>query len=86
MKITFSTVLTSVGNPDYGQSGPQSNRKAVTASSLDALSRLVRAYILEWDLGGGNWTEPKVLRNGTLVGRISYNGRIWADNGTEVLR
>ena len=36
-----------------------------------------REFIDEHDLGGGNWSGGEVYEEGTLVARVSYNGRVW---------
>lgn len=48
--------------------------------SLEEASVLCRRYIDHFGLGSGNWTGGLVIdESGLKVGRISYNGRIWAD-------
>lgn len=77
MKVT----LASVGNPDFGQvsgrSLPGVPRKTVSVADLAEASSVCRAYIVEYDLGGGNWAGGKITEGGTVVGRVSYNGRVW---------
>lgn len=74
----------SVGNPDYGQTESQSEPKILSAPTLRGLVRKVRKYITEWNLGSGNWIDPCVfysgnvkMPDGTLVGFVSYNGKLW---------
>lgn len=76
-KDRFTVTLSSVGNPDYQQYAPISNEETVICDSLDAAAAECRRYIEEWDLGGGNWTDPIVYCNKVPVAKISYNGRIW---------
>lgn len=80
---TFVLWLSNCGNPDHGQDpdrpvyGTPSGHW-VPAESPQAASDACRAYIVEHDLGGGNWTGGKLVDgNGTHVANISYNGRIW---------
>ena len=47
------------------------------ANSIEECQSIVRNYIEENGLGGGNWTGGEVFKNGEKVGRISYNGRFW---------
>ena len=76
--------LSSVGNPDHGQYAPVSEPKEVRANTLKELWKECQAYIDEWNLGGGNWTSPKVFeantkREGfTAIGFFSYNSRLWS--------
>lgn len=75
--------LSAAGNPDFGEYGdigaPERWEPVV---SYAAASAVVRAYIAEYDLGGGNWTggEIRAGERGTptqVVARVSYNGRVW---------
>lgn len=83
-KSNYATNLSSVGNPDHGQYAPVSNPETVTADTFAELKAKIRAYIEFWNLGGGNWTRPVIMQQGKAVGRMSYNGRVWADDGAEV--
>lgn len=76
-------LLASRGNPDHGQDptrpmpGCPNDHWAYAASLRDAASQ-VRAYIHNYDLGGGNWAGgPVIDAKGDRIGYISYNGRIW---------
>lgn len=69
--------LRSVGNPDFGQYAPVSEPKVVQVPDLKAAVDACWAYIQEWNLGGGNFVDPKVIEDGKLIGTISYNGRFW---------
>lgn len=77
----FIVVLKSRGNPDFRQdpnrSVPGVPTKRVKAKTLQEASDLVRAYIQENDLGGGNWVGGQVLDGPEQVAQISYNGRAW---------
>jgi hypothetical protein len=77
-------LLANVGNPDHRQDPdrplpgvPSGEWRAV--ATWDEASSVVRAYIDEHDLGGGNWAggEVRNATTGESVGRVSYNGRIW---------
>lgn len=70
--------LSSVGNPDYGQTTPQSERMFGVVSSFEQASGLCRAYIRHNLLGGGNWSGGDIYSGaGIHVASVSYNGRIW---------
>ena len=79
--------LGAVGNPDRGQdpSRPPFGvvRKTVRASTLAEASSLCRQYIVDNDLGGGNWAAVEVREDVTceLVATVSYNGRVWIPVG-----
>lgn len=72
------------GNPDYGQNPrkpPYGVRiKTIKAKTFDDLLDQVREWQHDNDIGGGNWCEPALMRDGSLIGYMSYNGRIWATN------
>ena len=74
---TYTVVLRSVGNPDFGQYAPLSPPKRVKARKLSEIREACRSYIVKWDLGGGNFPRCAVRRNGKVVGHFSYNGRFW---------
>ena len=74
---TYTVLLSSVGNPDFAQYAPVSDRKKVVAKKLSEIRKACETYIEEWDLGGGNWPTCPVRRNGKVVGHFSYNGRFW---------
>jgi hypothetical protein len=73
--------LRSVGNPDYGQTAPQSEPKVAQVMSFVHASRVCREYIEANGLGGGNWDGGYVYsHDGDQIAYISYNGRIWLQN------
>lgn len=54
----------------------------VQASSLENLSRGFRNEIEDNILGASDMMKPdEVTDNGVVIGRISYNGRIWTPTG-----
>lgn len=73
------------GNPDYGQNPnkpPYGVRvKTIKASTFAELLEKVREWQSDNDIGGGNWMNPALMRNGSLIGFMSYNGRVWATEG-----
>lgn len=81
--MTYAVVLDNRGNPDFGQisgrrlPGTQAETRAV--KNFEEASKACRAYIEENGLGGGNWMGGTILdAKGNEVGRVSYNGRVWA--------
>lgn len=88
----YSIKLNSVGNPDHQQYAPVSNPLVAKADTLKDLWEMCEKYIQTWGLGGGNWTNPKVLQDGKAIGYFSYNGRLWSldksavnPDGTEII-
>ena len=73
----YTVFLRSVGNPDFAQYAPVSEPRRVIVNKLSEIRDACRSYIEQWDLGGGNWPECPVRRDGKVVGRFSYNGRFW---------
>ena len=73
----YKMVLTSTGNPDFGQYAPISDPLTVIDDSLVAMREACARYINEWDLGGGNWDSPVVYDGDKAIGYFSYNLRLW---------
>ena len=60
-------------------------RKAVTVTSLRQASDVWCAYRDALDLGSSDSPLVTVAdASGKTVARISYNGRVWAPDGTEI--
>ena len=77
--------LSSCGNPDFRQYAPISPSGIIQVSTLKEASEKCRQYIASWDLGGGNWNGGQVLKDGKLIAKISYNGRIWDLKDKEII-
>lgn len=79
--LTGTVRVSCCGNPDQGQDpGKPLYGVPCTAlpfGSLREASALCRKYIEEHDLGGGNWDGGDVYVKGTVVAKVSYNGRVW---------
>lgn len=74
----FVVKLSACGNPDFGQSPDIGVPAAeVECASIEVAQATCRAYIAQYNLGGGNWTGGQVSLYGVQCGRISYNGRYW---------
>jgi hypothetical protein len=80
----YVMVMRSVGNPDFGQYAPLSEPAAIKSDTLAGLVHAAEEYIEFWNLGGGNWVDPEIRENGEPVATISYNGRVWALDGSEI--
>lgn len=85
----YCVKLSNRGNPDYGQS-PNKPLPGVACGwarveTLQQASRICRMYIDCFDLGGGNWTGGELTTDsGVVLGKVSYNGRIWNVKGQEL--
>jgi hypothetical protein len=76
-------------NPDYDAPEHRATIRIKafrhTIDSFKDASRAVRHFIETNDLGSGNWTGGRVFDDrGLVVGRVSFNGRVWANNGEEI--
>jgi hypothetical protein len=83
----FRVLLASCGNPDLDQDPerplPGASARTAESDDLAGISRACREYIEQHGLGAGNWSGGEVrAANGTLVGRVSYNGKVWSATGT----
>ena len=71
------------GNPDFGQDPRKSpygvRVKTIKASTFGELLEKVRGWIGDNDIGGGNWMNPALMRDGQVIGYMSYNGKVWSD-------
>lgn len=79
----MKVLLSSVGNPDFGQNpneqlwGAEPNR-VVDINSFEEASAECTSFIHHNQLGSGNWTGGKVTdNNGNVIATVSYNGRVW---------
>ena len=59
----------------YLDAGKERAEAAVPAGSLSECSALVRAFILNNDLGAGEWIAGEVYDGKELVAKLAYNGR-----------
>lgn len=74
--------LMTAGNPDLGQDPAQPllgvRNCLAPVASLGAASRAVCRFIVEHQVGSGNWVGGQVLDGcGQQVAHVSYNGRVW---------
>jgi hypothetical protein len=75
--------LSSAPNPDieggYWQGGMPGRPRSVPVASFAEASQVVQDYIAQHELGGGNWTGGEITdyATGKVLGRVSYNGRVW---------
>ena len=74
--------LSNCGNPDHGQLKPPAPIIGlVSVNSLEDASKVCRAYIIDNELGAGNWDGGDVVNEaGEKIARICYNGKIKEEN------
>jgi hypothetical protein len=88
LKGKCRVILSHASNPDieggYWGSRPDKGEISEPVKTLAEASKVCRRYITENDLGGGNWTGGKVVCNGKAVARVSYNGKVWALDGSRL--
>jgi len=88
MKKEILTIkLSSCGNPDFpGQK--ITDRPAPTLilkiRDLKDASKKCRSYIENWNLGGGNWVGGQIFSGSKQIAQVSYNGRVWDLNDSEI--
>ena len=82
MRKKYSVKVSAHGNPDHGQIPYMTVAPGgfVFADSIEECQTIVRKYIEEHNLGGGNWTGGEVYEDGVQIGSISYNGRYWPND------
>lgn len=84
--LRYECRIRSVGNPDFDQYAPVSDPAYLHAATLKEMRKLIEAYREFWNLGGGNWVNPVVLRDHKPCGYFSYNGRFWRRITSEIAR
>jgi hypothetical protein len=87
--IGLTVRLSHAPNPDIAGGywdEPIDPRKAQHAlvNSLINAQQTARDYIERNNLGGGNWNGGDLRLDGKSIGRISFNGRAWRLDGTEM--
>lgn len=85
----YKVNLKACGNIDHFENpydnkvnGVEVPQEMAEASSIEECQSIVKKYIEENNLGSGNWDGGEVYKDGTYIGRISYNTRFW-DSTTE---
>ena len=77
------------GNPDRGQDPGRppygvERFHEVRAARIEIVRLCMEEIQAENDLGGGNWKEAILYRDNEKIGRMSWNGRVWDEQGSEV--
>jgi len=73
-------VLKSDNNPDFPNDDRAITKTLVPVDNSEQASNIVKEFIDDNNLGGGNWTGGKIFYDGENIGRVSYNGRVWDIN------
>ena len=73
----YSITIETVGNPDRQQFVSITDPCTITADSFEELRQKVRDYQMNEHIGSGNWTDPYLWHNDTVLGCMSFNGRVW---------
>ena len=90
MKTNLTFAFEAVPNPDFRDGHRATVRlplRMVAACDLKDASTKYRGLIAQHDLGGGNITKQAGCvydEVGQQVARISYNGRVWGNDGHEL--
>lgn len=85
---TYEVHLEAVPNIDYDQSDYRANVRVSklkkSAKSIGEAVRIAKNFIEDNDLGSGNFIPAKLYKNGKQIGFISYNGRVWNNDQSEM--
>ena len=80
----YSMLLSARGNIDHNENpfsnivnGKKVEAQVVECNSIEECQLSAQKYILDNDLGGGNWESAIIFEDGAYVGYLSYNGRFW---------
>lgn len=76
----FKVNLTAHGNIDHDEDPYELLFEGTGyADTIESCQQIVRDWIEETEIGGGNWTGGQVYdtATGKEIGYISYNGRYW---------
>lgn len=83
----YEILLSACGNPDKGED-PNSNIVNgvkvrcywAMGETIDDVVKEARRYIERFNLGAGNWNGGKIILDDySVVGYMSYNGRVWSE-------
>jgi hypothetical protein len=85
---TYEVHLEAVPNRDFDQSSHEANVRVPklkkSAKSVAEAVSIAKKFIQDNDLGGSNFLPAKLYKNGKQVGFISYNGRVWNNDQSEM--
>lgn len=82
----MKVLLKAVGNVDFNE--PRNigfPGRWVDVKDLAEASKVCRTFLSENGLGCGNWAGGQIREGRKVLGRVSYNGRVWGPDGAELL-
>ena len=66
------------GNIDHGQNPNELiAKKEIKGSTIKEIRKKVADFQSENMIGDGNWGECPLYVHGSLIGYMSFNGRVW---------
>jgi hypothetical protein len=76
------------GNPDRGQNPAKppfgvDRITTIRASRIEIIRLMMEEFQAKHYLGGGNWKKATLFDGDRKVGRVSWNGRVWGDDGKD---
>ena len=85
---TYEVHLEAVPNRDFDQASHEANVRVPklkkSAKSVAEAVSIAKKFIQDNDLGGSNFLPAKLYKNGKQIGFISYNGRVWNNDQSEM--
>jgi len=85
---SYEVELEAVPNSDYDQYSHRASLRVKktkkSVKSIEEAVKIAKNFIDENDLGGGNFLPAKIYKNGKHIGFISYNGRVWNNDQSEM--
>jgi hypothetical protein len=86
-KKGYVVTLEATPNMDF-ETGKESiiriPKKEVSVKSIEEAKNVVKKFINDNDLGGGNFKSANIFKDGKKIGYISYNNRVWSIDGNEM--
>lgn len=90
MMVDFEVELGAEPNPDFDQNSHEGTvnikKHRVRVKNMQEAKDKVVKFIMDNDLGSGNWVGGDIYQYGKKVGYISYNGRVWDNQGNSIAK
>ncbi len=85
---SYEVELEAVPNRDFSYGSHEAKvrvkKSKKSANSIEQAVAITKQFIQENDLGGSNFIPAKIYKNGKHIGFISYNGRVWNNDQSEM--
>jgi hypothetical protein len=85
---SYEVELEAVPNRDFSYGSHEAKvrvkKSKKSANSIEQAVTITKQFIQENDLGGSNFIPAKIYKNGKHIGFISYNGRVWNNEQSEM--